>query len=45
MQVEALGMIEHGRYGLAAGYALSSICAGYLAVWIATATVRRARRI
>jgi CrcB protein len=45
MQVEALGMIEHGRYGMAAGYALSSICAGYLAVWVATATVRRARRI
>jgi fluoride exporter len=45
MQVEALGMIEHGRYGLAVGYALSSICAGYLAVWVATAMVRRARRI
>lgn len=45
MQVEALGMIEHGRCGLAAGYAASSICAGYLAVWVATAMVRRARRI
>lgn len=45
MQVQALGMIEHGHYGLAAGYALSSICAGYLAVWAATAMVRRARRI
>jgi fluoride exporter len=45
MQVEALGMIEHGRSGLAAGYAASSICAGYLAVWVATAVVRRARRI
>ncbi len=45
MQVEALGMIEHGRYGLAAGYALASICAGYLAVWVATATVRRTRRL
>lgn len=45
MQVQALGMIEHHRYGLAAGYALASICAGYLAVWLATATVRRTRRL
>jgi CrcB protein len=45
MQVEALGMIEHGRYGLAAGYALASVCAGYLAVWLATAMVRRTRRL
>lgn len=45
MQIETLGMIEHHRYGLAAGYAIASICAGYLAVWVATALVRRARRI
>ena len=45
MQVEALAMIEHGHTGLAVGYASASICAGYLAVWVATAMVRRARRI
>jgi CrcB protein len=45
MQVEALGMIEHGRCGLAAGYALASICAGYLAIWVATAMARHTRRL
>lgn len=45
MQVEILKMIEHDHYGLAAGYAAASITAGYLAVWIATATVRRTRMI
>jgi CrcB protein len=43
MQVEILRMLDHGRYGLAGGYATASIAAGYLAVWLATATVRRAR--
>ncbi len=43
MQVEILRMIDHDRYGLAAGYALASVAAGYLAIWIATASVRRAR--
>ena len=43
MQVEILGMIEHDRYGLAVGYAAASIAAGYLAIWLATTTVRRAR--
>jgi fluoride exporter len=43
MQVEILKMIEHSRYGLAVGYAAASITAGYLAIWVATATVRRAR--
>lgn len=45
MQVQALSMVEHGHDGLAAGYAVTSICAGYLAVWVATAMVRRTRRI
>lgn len=45
MQVETLGMVEHGRYGLAAAYASASICGGYLAVWLATALVRRTRRV
>jgi CrcB protein len=45
MQVEILTMIEHDRYGLAAGYAAASIGAGYLAVWLATTAVRRTRVI
>jgi CrcB protein len=43
VQIELLAMLEHGRYGLALGYAAASVTAGYLAVWLATATVRRAR--
>ncbi len=42
MQVEILVMLDHHRYGLAAGYASASICAGYLAVWLTSAGVRRA---
>ncbi len=45
MQVEILTMIEHDRYGLAASYAGASIAAGYLAIWLATAVVRRTRVI
>jgi CrcB protein len=45
MQVEILTMLEHDRYGLAAAYAAASIAAGYLAIWVATATVRRTRVI
>jgi CrcB protein len=45
MQVEILTMIEHHRYGLAASYAGASIAAGYLAIWLATAVVRRTRVI
>jgi CrcB protein len=45
MQVEILKMIEHDHYWLAAGYAAASITLGYLAVWVATAIVRRARVI
>lgn len=43
MQVEILKMIEHHHYGLAAGYTVASIAAGLLAVYVATAMVRRVR--
>lgn len=43
MQIEILRMIDHGRYGLAGGYALASVVAGYLAVWLAPVSVRRVR--
>jgi fluoride exporter len=45
MQVEILKMLEDDRYALAAGYAAASIAAGYLAIWIGTALVRRTRVI
>jgi CrcB protein len=45
MQVEILKMLEHGSYGLAVAYATASIAAGYLAIWVAIATVRRVRVI
>jgi len=41
MQVETLKMIEHRDYGLAAGYTAASILLGLLAVYLATAVVRR----
>ena len=41
MQVETLRMLEHHHYGLAAGYTTASIAAGLLAVYLATALVRR----
>jgi fluoride exporter len=43
MQVETLGMLEHHHYGLAAGYIAASIVAGLVAVYLATAMVRRVR--
>ena len=43
MQVETVRMIEHHHYGLAAGYTAASIAAGLLAVYVATAMVRRVR--
>jgi CrcB protein len=45
MQVEILQMLDHDRYGLAAAYAASSIAAGFAAIWIATALVRRVRMV
>lgn len=41
MQVETLAMIEHGHCGLAAAYTVTSILVGLLAVYLATAVVRR----
>src|ERR1700689_2964511 len=42
MQVEILKMIDAHDWGLAAGYAAASIAAGYVAIHLATAMVRRA---
>ncbi len=43
MQVETLSMLQHHHYGLAAAYVVASIAAGLLAVYLATAIVRRVR--
>jgi fluoride exporter len=43
MQVEIVKMVEADRYGLAIAYALTSLAAGFLAIWLATTVVRRAR--
>lgn len=43
MQVEALKMLEHGHYGLAAGYIAASVVLGLPAVYLGTALVRRVR--
>jgi CrcB protein len=43
MQVESIKMLEHRHYGLAVGYTLASIAAGLVAVYVATAMVRRVR--
>jgi CrcB protein len=43
MQVEILKMLDGEHYGLAAGYTLASVTAGYLAIWTGTALVRRVR--
>lgn len=43
MQVETLGMIEHGHWATAATYTTSSIVLGLLAVYLTTALVRRVR--
>jgi CrcB protein len=43
MQVEIIRMLEQHHYGLAVGYAVVSIVAGLLALYFATALVRRAR--
>jgi fluoride exporter len=41
MQVEILKMIDAHAWGLAAGYTVTSIVAGYAAIYLATAMVRR----
>lgn len=43
MEVEILKMLSAHAYGLAAGYATASIAAGYAALHLATAMVRRVR--
>ncbi len=43
MQVETIGMLEHGQFALAVGYTATSIVVGLLAVYLATALVRRVR--
>ena len=43
MQVEIVRMLEHRNYGLAAGYLTASVFAGLIAVYTATALVRRVR--
>ena len=45
MQLEILVLLDHDRYGLSAGYAFTSILAGYLAIWIGSMLVRRERAI
>jgi CrcB protein len=45
MQFELLEMIDYHRYGLAGAYAAGSIVAGFTAVWVATAVVRRVRLV
>jgi CrcB protein len=43
MQVEVVRMLEQQHYGLAVGYTAVSIVVGLLALYLATALVRRAR--
>jgi fluoride exporter len=43
MQIETLKMLQHRHFGLAAGYTAASIAAGLVAVYFATALVRRVR--
>jgi CrcB protein len=43
MQVEIVEMLAQHAYGLAIGYAATSVAAGFAAVYVATAVVRRVR--
>jgi CrcB protein len=45
MQMEVVKMLDHGCGGLAAGYAAASLVAGYAAIWLTTAAVRRSRLV
>jgi fluoride exporter len=45
MQLELLNMLDAGRPALAAAYAAASLLAGYLAVALASAAVRRVRTL
>lgn len=41
MQIELVQMLDHNSYGLAVAYASASVTAGYLALTLGTALVRR----
>jgi fluoride exporter len=43
MAVEIIRIADDGRYGLAVGYALASVAAGFVAIAAASAMVRRTR--
>ena len=43
MQVEIVKMLDGRHVGLALGYAAASLAAGYAAIQVATAMVRRVR--
>jgi fluoride exporter len=43
MQLQLFDMLDHHDYGLAAGYGAASVLSGYLAIYVATAVVRRTR--
>ena len=43
MQVEILNMLDAHAWGLALGYIAASVVAGYAAIYLATAVVRRVR--
>jgi fluoride exporter len=43
MQVEILNMIDAHAWGLAIGYTAASVAAGFAAIYLATALVRRVR--
>ena len=45
LQIELIKMVDHHRYGLAVAYAGASLIAGYLAIWLGTAVVRRTRAV
>jgi CrcB protein len=45
MQLEIVDMLDDGRVGLAVGYSAASIGLGFVAVWSATALVRRVRTL
>jgi fluoride exporter len=45
MQLETLRIVDQGHDGLALAYALTSVLAGYAAIWSATAIARRVRVI
>ena len=45
MQVEIVTMLRAGRLGAALAYAVASLTAGYAAIWMTTALVRRSRLV